>query len=79
MDEDFHEREIKRGKTRQHLSCFERRNENWKRGRETTDLAFSNYEFNRITFMTKKDTRHERLVKRNSFIRNTKIHSIQNN
>ena len=38
---------------------------------------FLNYEFNRIIFVPKNDTRHERLVKRNPFIRNTKIHSIQ--
>ena len=37
-----------------------------------------NYEFNRITLPQKNDTRHERLVKGNSIIRNTKIHSIHN-
>ena len=39
---------------------------------------FLNYEFNRILLIPKNDTRDERLVKGNSFIRNTKIHSIQN-
>ena len=48
------------------------------RGGETIDLAFLNYEFNRILFIFEKGTRNERLVKGNSFIRNPRIHSIQN-
>ena len=56
---------------------FLRRNEKWKRGKKSLPL-FLNYEFNRITFISKNHTRHERLVKGNSFIRNTKIHSIHN-
>ena len=36
----------------------------------------SNYEYNRITIAIKKDTRYKRLVKGNSFVRNTKIHFI---
>ena len=39
-------------------------------------LGELNYESNRITWIIKEGTRHERLVKGNSFIRNTKVHSI---
>ena len=40
-------------------------------------VSLFTYEFNRITFIPKNDTRHERLVKGNSFVCNTMIHSIQ--
>ena len=36
------------------------------------------HNFQRITVICKNNTRNERLVKRNSFVCNTKIHSIQN-
>ena len=45
---------------------------------ELLNLIFLNYEFNGITKSFKKDTRHQRLFKGNSFICNTKIHPIQN-
>ena len=73
-DEDFHEREIKREKT---LSNFYRALKIERGGGKPLTLLL-NYEFNRITRITKNGTRHKRLVKGNSFIRNTKIHSIHN-
>ena len=39
---------------------------------------FLNYEFDRVTFISKNNARHQGFIKGNSFIRNTKIHSIQN-
>ena len=76
-DEDFHEREIKRGKSQQLLSCFEKKMKIERGGGKPLTLLL-NYEFNRITSFSKKDTRDDRLVKRNSFISNTKVHSIHN-
>ena len=37
-----------------------------------------NVKFYRIAFVIKKDTRHERLVQWDSFICNTKVHTIHN-
>lgn len=37
----------------------------------------SNYEFNGVVHVPEKDTRNQRLVERNPFICNTKIHFIQ--
>ena len=49
-----------------------------KEGRGRKAIYALNYEFNRISFNTKKDTRQERLVEGNSFKCNIKIHSVQN-
>ena len=48
-----------------------------KEGRKPLSL-FLNYDFNRIFSIEKENARHQRLVEGDSFVSNTKIHSIHN-